>query len=689
MSDDLTRAKQHPLHELVQSWGVRLTKGATGNYWRGKCPLHEDKSPSFSIVKHADGQYSWKCHAGCGHGTIVDLLMMREGLAKAAAIARSLEVAGIERSTGGGRRMEFGAAAAPAAAAVATVTARAPLSDEWLKVLHDATERVYNLKAPPDSLKRYGLSIEAAAEAGLGLDQHGNVLIPLRSFEGALQQIKLRSKDPEGSPRYRYLARGQGSPAWISPNFQPSSPNVLVVEGELNAIAAYTAISEAGARLAVLGMPGAESGLTAAFDGTLEGRNVYVYSDDDPAGDKARQRWALEAQKQGAAKVAMLKPLGDGIEDYAAFLRDAGPRAVADSLLADIAEAEREAAQLEPIPAATDDLGFVVPDLAALVQPAEWMVEGMFQAGKINLLAAYGGVGKSALAAYLIVCCLTGRHDFLGRMAYKHDEILYVDYEDDEGAFRANIKRAASGLGVDPSEISGGIRYVAAPTAGWGPFGGMVDRVAAYIQQRPGLKRALILDSFEASMQIDSVKAVEVMAAMAAIKRLVNQTDITVLALDHLPKVGKGQSKDDLMPAGSVQKTNQSRAVVKVEDVTPVGYGDGRSLLRVVAVKINNAKRFDPFGVERVFDRGSVRYALAELPEPEMGGRAPERREEALTMLVEELNKHGAMPRSKLVGALGERRVAHRTAHRAISQALQQEIVEEVMGMLRLLRRAN
>lgn len=156
MSDDLTRAKQHPLHELVQSWGVRLTKGATGNYWRGKCPLHEDKSPSFSIVKHADGQYSWKCHAGCGHGTIVDLLMMREGLAKAAAIARSLEVAGIERSTGGGRRMEFGAAAAPAAAAVATVTARAPLSDEWLKVLHDATERLYNLSCR-NHLPRRGL----------------------------------------------------------------------------------------------------------------------------------------------------------------------------------------------------------------------------------------------------------------------------------------------------------------------------------------------------------------------------------------------------------------------------------------------------------------------------------------------------------------------------------------------------
>jgi len=42
----------------------------------GKCPFHEDGSPSFSV--NTDKQV-WKCHAGCGGGSVIDLIAKFEG----------------------------------------------------------------------------------------------------------------------------------------------------------------------------------------------------------------------------------------------------------------------------------------------------------------------------------------------------------------------------------------------------------------------------------------------------------------------------------------------------------------------------------------------------------------------------------------------------------------------------------
>src|SRR5262249_19062508 len=36
-----------------------------GKAWRGHCPAHTDKSPSFSIDRGADGCILLHCHAGC------------------------------------------------------------------------------------------------------------------------------------------------------------------------------------------------------------------------------------------------------------------------------------------------------------------------------------------------------------------------------------------------------------------------------------------------------------------------------------------------------------------------------------------------------------------------------------------------------------------------------------------------
>lgn len=683
--DDLTAIKQYPLPELFASWGVKLRQGQRGGgqYYRGRCPFHEDRDPSLSIIRYPDGMWHWKCHSGCGHGTIIDALMLREGLAKAAAIARAREVTGVQAERRspvavGAGRVQVSSAAAAVAEPV-PVASREALDDSWYAALGESVERLAQQRSAPAVLSRYGISLEAAGELFLGLDEQGGLVIPIFGAQKQLVNLKRRAPRPEEKPRYRYLVTGVGATPWVSPNWQPEAQHVLVVEGEMNAIAAHVALRELNSRVAVIGMPGAESSLS--IDDTLEARNIYIYADDDAAGNRARQRWAEQATQQGAI-VAQMPPLPEA-GDYAEVLASMGASAFGRYLQSEVDELKREAQQ----PAA-DPLGFGLLDLTQAPPRPLWLVQDFFQANKVNLLAAYGGVGKSSLAAHLTVCVLSSQ-DFLGRMTYPVEDVYYIDYEDDSAAFRLNLMRSAAGLGVTAADLQPRINYIAASTdPRWrGPFGGMVERLVGYFSSKPSGRRLVVIDSFEAAMQIESVKSGEAMAAMAGLKAIAN-SGVTVLALDHLPKVGKGQSKDDLMPSGSVQKTNQSRAVVKVEDVTPSGYGAGKSILKCVAVKINNAKRFDPFGIEREISSDKAIYRLCDLPEQPQDGRPNVRLQEARELALNTL-RSGAMARAQLISELQMAGIARTTAYRTVEALEELELIETFSGTVRLRKGAN
>ncbi|MGE0707786.1 MAG: CHC2 zinc finger domain-containing protein [Planctomycetota bacterium] len=63
------------LHDLLGAEGVDIdTRG-----W-GRCPLHEEKSPSFQ-VRERDGRQTWRCWGACGRGgDALDLLRELHGL---------------------------------------------------------------------------------------------------------------------------------------------------------------------------------------------------------------------------------------------------------------------------------------------------------------------------------------------------------------------------------------------------------------------------------------------------------------------------------------------------------------------------------------------------------------------------------------------------------------------------------
>ncbi len=64
----------HPLQRELEDRGVKLTGG--GAQKTARCPFHEDKSASFSVNVEKG---IWHCHAGCGGGSVIDLVARFEG----------------------------------------------------------------------------------------------------------------------------------------------------------------------------------------------------------------------------------------------------------------------------------------------------------------------------------------------------------------------------------------------------------------------------------------------------------------------------------------------------------------------------------------------------------------------------------------------------------------------------------
>jgi len=74
MTRDDFQSKNTVIDILLQR-GVKIV--GSGNARKAMCPLHRDKKPSLSIdVAHN----LWYCHAGCGRGSSIDLIMKLEGL---------------------------------------------------------------------------------------------------------------------------------------------------------------------------------------------------------------------------------------------------------------------------------------------------------------------------------------------------------------------------------------------------------------------------------------------------------------------------------------------------------------------------------------------------------------------------------------------------------------------------------
>lgn len=63
----------HPMKQELESRGVKLV--GSGMHVKARCPIHKDRNPSMSVDLERG---LWNCHAGCGGGSVIDLICKLE-----------------------------------------------------------------------------------------------------------------------------------------------------------------------------------------------------------------------------------------------------------------------------------------------------------------------------------------------------------------------------------------------------------------------------------------------------------------------------------------------------------------------------------------------------------------------------------------------------------------------------------
>ena len=75
---------------MCRDYGIELKQMGPDNLM-GRCPFHEDKTPSFGVTPSKN---LWNCLAGCGGGDTLQLVMKKEGV----SFRRAVEI--LRRKTG-------------------------------------------------------------------------------------------------------------------------------------------------------------------------------------------------------------------------------------------------------------------------------------------------------------------------------------------------------------------------------------------------------------------------------------------------------------------------------------------------------------------------------------------------------------------------------------------------------------
>lgn len=199
--------------------------------------------------------------------------------------------------------------------------------------------------------------------------------------------------------------------------------------------------------------------------------------------------------------------------------------------------------------------------LAVEVGPVQELVPGLIERGIVTFLNAPGGTNKSRLAIQWGLCIDSGL-PVIGR-AVQPATFIYLSWEDHADEVTRRMQKAASRL------------HITAPTAQWRDLtrnhvplaiiGDTAEKtelyleVAAHLKAIPGHKFIVVDSTYDALMFVGNAKVNEasVMAGIAVLQDLCNETDSTLMTLWH-----PSQSGQDRGDAGgwSVAWHNKPRA---------------------------------------------------------------------------------------------------------------------------------
>jgi DNA primase len=329
--------------DLVDLVGRFVTLKKAGRNYKGLCPFHGEKTPSFNVNPDRQAFYCFGCQAG---GNAITFLMKIENLtfpeaARALARERGIEIPEAGSGERGLSERLFeanevaqaayrAALAAPGSPALAYLERRgidaasierfgigfAP--DRWDTV----AQRLREKKIPAELGERAG--ILAPRPSGGHYDRlRGRVTFPIRDTRGRILGFGGRALGPEQEPKYLNTPESPifrkresffGFPFALDPIRR--GERVVVVEGQFDLIALHRAGVEAA--LATCG-----TALSAEHARSLRRRTqeVVLFFDGDEAGQRAMERALQVLLPEGLRLRAAALPAG---EDPDSFLRAHG-----------------------------------------------------------------------------------------------------------------------------------------------------------------------------------------------------------------------------------------------------------------------------------------------------------------------------------------------------------------------------
>jgi DNA primase len=381
--------------DVVGLVGRTVTLKRAGRNYKGLCPFHDEKTPSFNVNPDRGSYYCFGCQEG---GDVFSFLMKIEGLGFAEAVralARDCGIAIPEAEAGASGLSEriveanalllerYRAELAREGNAGAAYLAERGLDagaiehfeigyapDRW----GFAVEALRGARIPAELGERAGLL--AQRSSGGHYDRlRGRVIFPIRDARGRVIGFGGRALGPDQTPKYLNtpetpIFRKREALYGLRNALEPirRKERVVVVEGYFDCIALHRAgIGEA---VATCG-----TALTPDHAGNLRRRtqNVILFFDGDAAGQRAVER-ALEVLLPSGLRVrAVLLPTGDDPDSF--LVREGGEalRALVDTAPAALDVVfERAVAGVTDTPwAKADAVAALAPLLARIVSAVE------------------------------------------------------------------------------------------------------------------------------------------------------------------------------------------------------------------------------------------------------------------------------------------------------------------------------
>jgi DNA primase catalytic core len=330
-----------PLAGLAEAAGVELRP--TGADLAGRCPFHEDDTPSLVI---SPGKNLWHCMGACqAGGSVIDWVMRAEGVSFRHAVELLRDGLPAAGAGAGAKRSTVRRLAAPVERTAADAELLGQVTDYYHKVLKESpdalgylarrridhpeaigtfrlgyADRTLGLRLP-DKRRKDGAEIRGRLER-LGIfrasgHEHlaGSLIIPVFDEAGLVSEVygrKVRDDLRAGTPKHLYLP-GPHRGVWNLPAVA-ASDEIIVAESLIDALSFWCA----GFRhvTACYGAGGFTADHERAFAGH-QVRRVLIAFDRDDAGDKAARDLAADLTARGVECFRVEFPAGADANDVA------------------------------------------------------------------------------------------------------------------------------------------------------------------------------------------------------------------------------------------------------------------------------------------------------------------------------------------------------------------------------------